>query len=71
MAAPGVGSAHPENFLKAYEIRFSIGAKSVVGWAEPTREEISDAASNPEEGREGLRWVLGEIYICSLCIQSL
>jgi len=35
----------PWKFSKARETRFSIGAKSGFGWAEPTREKIPGTAS--------------------------
>jgi hypothetical protein len=48
MAAPGAGwrrLSPPWKFFKVRVTSFSIGAKSELGWAEPTREEIPGAAA--------------------------
>ncbi len=46
----GWGSlSSPWKCPKVCETRFSFGAKSGVGWAEPTWEEIPDAAASLEQ----------------------
>ena len=40
-----MGSAHPAKIFEVCEIKFSVCAKSVFGWAEPIREKILGAAT--------------------------
>jgi hypothetical protein len=60
VVSPGVGWSElsppkrklspPCKFYKAYETRFSIGAKSGVRWTEPISEEIPSVASTLKSG---------------------